>query len=149
MSYEGERKRSVSPRVLWGRVAILVGLLVLAFVLGRVTAPEADAAQGAGTGDGQAAQAEVGEGPASGPETGQAVEPHSEDEPEAPAASPPEDAGAPQPRTHEVAPDETLYSIAEEHYGDGGQWTRIAEANDLSSEDPTTPGKVLRIPAAD
>lgn len=48
---------------------------------------------------------------------------------------------------HTVERGESLWTIAEQHYGDGGQWRRIAEANPrLADPDGLEIGQELRIP---
>ncbi|MCW2308709.1 peptidoglycan-binding protein LysM [Rhodobium gokarnense] len=50
---------------------------------------------------------------------------------------------------HTVAKGDTLWAIAEKHYGNGSKYTAIFEANRpmLSDPDKIYPGQVLRIPA--
>ncbi len=48
--------------------------------------------------------------------------------------------------THTVAEGESLWGIAEQYYGDGYSWTRIAEANDLDNANTIEVGQVLEIP---
>ncbi len=60
-----------------------------------------------------------------------------------------EDPADGQGRIHTVAPGDSLWSIAEDVYGDGGQWVEIAQANrDLvtGTGDLIRPGLRLRIP---
>ena len=52
----------------------------------------------------------------------------------------------PMPQTHTVAPKETLWSIAEQYYGDGKQWKKIAAANDIDDPTKVAAGTVLTIP---
>lgn len=47
--------------------------------------------------------------------------------------------------SHTVVKGETLWSIAEDKYGDGFQWTRIAEANSLTDSN-IEEGQVLELP---
>ena len=51
-------------------------------------------------------------------------------------------------RTKEVEPDDTLWSIAEEEYGDGERWRRLYAANRALVADPDVihPGQVLDLP---
>jgi LysM repeat protein len=42
---------------------------------------------------------------------------------------------------------DTLFSIAQQAYGDGNQWPVIANANGISDPNHITPGQVLYIPA--
>jgi nucleoid-associated protein YgaU len=69
--------------------------------------------------------------------------------PPAPPAEPePAAEAAPAEQTYTVAGGDTLWAIAERHYGDGSQYTRIFEANrdQLDNPDVIQPGLVLRIP---
>jgi nucleoid-associated protein YgaU len=192
--------RVLGGRVLWGRVAFLGAGLVLAFLLGRVTASEgvpaaqvqqrdkriqqlADEAEGlrrqvqaleagapAQTG-GAAAQeagtdsaiADAGEAARDRPERTEPNDKAADDarQDEAPAqtekqeqaktsaqeqAPPPSPTGTANSETYQVQTDDTLYTIAERVYGDGLQWTRIAEANNLDGERPLNVGQDLQIP---
>jgi nucleoid-associated protein YgaU len=67
--------------------------------------------------------------------------------PPAPPAEP--EPAAPAEQTYTVADGDTLWAIAERHYGDGSQYTRIFEANrdQLDNPDVIQAGQVLRIPA--
>lgn len=47
---------------------------------------------------------------------------------------------------HKVQKGESLWSIAEDYYGDGRQYTRIKEANSLKS-DVIHPNTILTIPS--
>jgi nucleoid-associated protein YgaU len=51
-------------------------------------------------------------------------------------------------RVHHVQEGETLWSIAQQHYGDGGQWRRIAEANPeaVQEDGVVRTGVRLRVP---
>ena len=55
---------------------------------------------------------------------------------------------APEGKYHTVEKGDTLWGIAEKHYGDGTKHTLIFEANRpmLSDPDKIYPGQVLRIP---
>lgn len=50
--------------------------------------------------------------------------------------------------THTVAAGESLWTIAEEYYGDGFAWTKIVEANNLANANDIEEGQVLVIPDA-
>ena len=72
-------------------------------------------------------------------------EPAAED----PSAPPPaEDGGQ---KTYTVQPGDTLWKIAEAHYGDGSKYMKIFEANRPPLEDPDRihPGQELVIPGED
>ena len=55
-----------------------------------------------------------------------------------------------EPVLHTVAKGDTLWKIAQKHYGNGSRYTAIFEANKpmLSDPDKIYPGQVLRIPEA-
>lgn len=69
-----------------------------------------------------------------------------------PAAVKPTNAGSAKEVLHTVAAGETLWKIAEKHYGHGhgAKYTQIFEANKplLSDPDEISPGQVLRIPGS-
>jgi nucleoid-associated protein YgaU len=72
-------------------------------------------------------------------------------QPPAPPAEPEpvQEAAPPAEQSYTVADGDTLWAIAERHYGDGSQYTRIFEANrdQLDNPDVIQAGQVLRIPA--
>jgi len=49
-------------------------------------------------------------------------------------------------QTYTVESGDTLYSIAEEVYGDGNRWSEIAEANGIDDQSGLTVGQELDIP---
>jgi nucleoid-associated protein YgaU len=53
--------------------------------------------------------------------------------------------------TYTVQKGDSLWKIAERHYGDGSQWRRIYEANRDQIKDPDLihPGQIFAIPAAE
>jgi len=53
--------------------------------------------------------------------------------------------------TYTVQKGDSLWKIAERHYGDGSQWRRIYEANRDQIKDPDLihPGQTFAIPAAE
>jgi len=53
------------------------------------------------------------------------------------------------PGTYTVKADDTLFSIAEKYYGDGYQFTKLAEANKLTDPGLIIEGQVLNIPKLD
>ncbi|MCG8924908.1 LysM peptidoglycan-binding domain-containing protein [Lentzea sp. CC55] len=68
--------------------------------------------------------------------------------PEAPAAAPapaPVES-APAVRTYEVQSGDSLWAIAQNHYGDGNRYGEIAAANGIANPDLIHPGQVLTIP---
>ena len=156
-------------RVLWGRIALLLLALLFVFVLGRCTAgdggasdeqlqsleeevetlrsqrdalqAEIDALEAGGTdpapedgngddnGDGEDNGEDDGDGNGENAENGDG-----------------DDTADGDSRTHEVTSSDTLYTIAQEYYGDGAKFTLITEANNLSRDDPLRVGQVLEIP---
>jgi len=48
---------------------------------------------------------------------------------------------------HTVTKGETLWTIAEEYYGDGYRWVDIVDANNIASANNITEGQILVIPA--
>lgn len=56
---------------------------------------------------------------------------------------------APESTMHTVEKGDTLWAIAQKHYGDGSKYPAIFEANKpmLSDPDKIYPGQMLRIPA--
>lgn len=67
-------------------------------------------------------------------------------QPPAPPTEP--EAAPPAEQSYTVESGDSLWAIAERHYGDGSQWSRIFEANrdQLDNPDLIQPGQVLRIP---
>jgi LysM repeat protein len=49
-------------------------------------------------------------------------------------------------QTYTVKPGDSLWMIALRFYGDGSQYVKIAQANNISSPDSITPGTTLTIP---
>ncbi|WP_394276922.1 LysM peptidoglycan-binding domain-containing protein [Luteococcus sp.] len=58
----------------------------------------------------------------------------------------PETPPGPQLRTHRVVAGDDLWSIAEEHYGDGTRWRQIAAENQISDVTRLEVGAELRLP---
>jgi len=55
---------------------------------------------------------------------------------------------APEPKTYTVAAGDSLWKIAQHHYGDGNKWQKIFEANKDTIKNPDLihPGQTLVIP---
>lgn len=155
MAYEYEDEE-YSSNVLWGRLAALVVLLLVAFFIGRCSA--GDAASSQELQDAKAtivdlssenatlqqqlnAQAAGGVAPRDGGGDAGATEAPAE-----PTAQPAPDGG--EGETYEVRPGDTLTSIAEQFYGDPQAFEPIAEANNLSADVPLQVGQELTIPPA-
>lgn len=166
--YDYDEPGGYGPRILWGRIALLVLALLTVFVVGRCTAggggdeeqlellqeevdalrgqrdaleAELEALQGAPSEDADNGEAD-GEGEAEGEAEGEGGgEGGGEGEETAMTM------GAVGPSgSHEVTAEDTLFSIAEQHYGDGALFTLITEANNLSRDDPLRVGQILDIP---
>ena len=154
------RKGAQMPNVLWGRIAILGGLLLLAFLLGRITKSsgipqsELDAANDEiatlqtdveGLQDENAAlQSQIDELQTTTPPVDTSDDTGDD-------TSGTDDGGTatdPESQTYTVESGDTLSIIAEEFYGDASLDDFIAEANGI--EDPTaiSPGQELVIPPA-
>lgn len=115
---------------------------------------ELDAAQAGGTGaeaEDQPADAEPAvDGDAEAPADAEA-DASGADEAQAPEAAEAAEA-APAPAeptstTYTVQPGDYLFGLAEKFYGDGRQWSTIAEANNLAPGAVISPGQTLEIPA--
>ena len=61
--------------------------------------------------------------------------------PAAPVEEAPAAPAAPEVRTHEVQSGESLWAIAERHYGDGNRYGEIASANGIANPDLIHPGR--------
>lgn len=155
-------------RLLWGRIAVLLAVLLLVFFLGRWSVGDSGAteqeladanarvaqlesevrsleaqlqAEAAGGVGGADAQGEA----SPGVTPGQDATP----EPEATqgdAAVPTGQDAATANRTYEVQEGDTLISIAQQFYDDPEAWQQIAELNNLSEDNALTVGTVLQIP---
>ena len=65
---------------------------------------------------------------------------------EKPAPAAPSTAGE---RTHTVKKGETLWTIAQEYYGDSSKWKLIQKANDIKNPDKLEIGQVIKVPPAE
>lgn len=125
------------PKVLWGRVVVLGVTLLIAFLLGRASAPEgADPEQvralRSANAELEALVQELQEAPAPAPETA------------APTTSP--TTAAVEGRTYTVQPGDTLTRIAERFYGDPSLDDFLAEANGIDDPTQLSVGEELLIP---
>lgn len=131
------------PRILWGRVAILGTALLLAFLLGRATAPEGvsqeefDAVRRARA-ELEAQVEQLRAQPVATPTP--EPTPAAEDTPD-------EDARAEvEGETYVVKSGDTLRGIAEQFYGDPTLDDLIADANDITDPTQLRVGQELIIP---
>lgn len=157
MDYDYDVDDDYGGRILWGRVAFFGVGLLLAFLLGRCAAsgvPQSEVEQRDAEIrelseevtrlQGEVEALRIGGGP---------VQTQTE-EPTATGTETPTSDGtgtdAPQTaegaRTYTVKDGDTLYTIAQELYGDGSKYTLIVEANGLSEDNPLREGQVLQIP---
>lgn len=141
MDYEYEHEDWGGGRVLWGRVGVLAVALFLIFFVGRCSSPD-----GIPPEELAAVEAEM--------ETLREENRNLREEVAALSAgqAAPEEGGdvanAPAVRTYVVRAGDTLFSIAQEVYGDGQHWEVIAEANGLDSNNKLRVGDELVIPPA-
>lgn len=130
-------------RILWGRVAVFAGALLLMFLLGRCSAPG-----GVPASDFEEAQARISQLAEENEELRQqlaAAAAGDSAEPVAGEAASAESAW----RTYIVRSGDTLISIAQEVYGDGSKFDLIAEANGIDQNNKLRVGQELRIPPAE
>lgn len=128
-------------RVLWGRVGVLGGALVLMFLLGRCTAPD-----GVPPNELTSANAEIAELEARNEQLQEQIA--------AMSAQAPADEGSTDEvedsragwQTYTVKSGDTLISIAQDVYGDGTKFNLIAEANGIDKNNKLRVGQELQIP---
>jgi nucleoid-associated protein YgaU len=142
--YEGERRPR--PKVLWGRILILAVVVILAYLLGRSTAPEGIPANTLEQARAESAQLEQ-----ENQELADQV-----DELEAAQASPgptttteaggTDEAGEGETRTYTVRRGDTLTLIAEDVCEDASLDDAIAEFNDISDPQQLSVGSEIQIP---
>lgn len=139
-------------RVLWGRVATVVVVVLVAFGMGRCSADGVPEDEVAALDDQIATlQTENEQLRAQVNSLGQqlAEQPDPAPSPSQPTAT---ESGAPAPvagvpgGTWTVESGDTLFEIAIEVYGDSGKRQAIADANGLTLESTLTVGQVLQLP---
>lgn len=131
-------------RVLWGRVGVLGGALILMFLLGRCTAPG-----GIPESDLVAAQAQVNELEAQNEQLQQQIAAMSAQAPAEEGEEEEEEDSKAGWSTYTVKSGDTLISIAQDVYGDGTKFNLIAEANGIDKNNKLRVGQELQIPPAD
>ena len=145
-SYEWdyEDDRSSRPKVLWGRIVILAIVLILAYLLGRSTAPE-----GIPEGTLEQARAESAQLEEQNQSLADQVE-ELEAAQESPAPTTTTAAGGTgetaQERTYTVRRGDTLTSIAQEICEDPSLDNAIGELNDISDPEQLPVGSDIMIP---
>lgn len=143
------------PRVLWGRVATAVVVVLVAFGLGRCTAegiPQDEVTQlETEVSDLQSANDRLqdqvdrlGEEPTEADETATTPASPAPSETTTPVAGEGDPGG-----TWTVAPGDTLHAIAIEVYDDRAKAALIAAANGIDTSDPLQVGQELQLPSED
>jgi nucleoid-associated protein YgaU len=145
-SYEWdyEDERSSRPKVLWGRIVILVIVLILAYLLGRSTAPEGISETTLEQARAESAQLE---------EENQALADEVEDleaAQESPGPTTTTEAGGTDEtvaaETYTVRRGDTLTSIAQDVCEDPTLDNAIGELNNISDPEQLTVGSEIEIP---
>jgi nucleoid-associated protein YgaU len=156
--YDEEPARRDAPKILWGRVAILGAGIILAFLIGRMTAgggvPQEELARAERQAEDARAEVAALEdrvasletqldeaeaaAAATGTDTATDAGTDTEDDADAPPAEDVE--------IHVVAEGETLTTISEEYYGDTGYADYIAEYNGIADPSLVSTGTELQIP---
>jgi hypothetical protein len=135
--------RTPGPRVLWGRITILGLLLILAFMLGRASAPSGISQSAydrvVRQNRGLTAQVDALETAAGQP----VVEESPSPSPKASASSSPASKPA---RSYIVKKGDTLRGIAHKFYGDSSLDDYIAQANGITDPKQLRSGDTLVIP---
>jgi LysM repeat protein len=141
--YEPEPQHS-GPKVLWGRVALLGIFLILAFIIGRMTA-------GGGGGISQSAYDRLKQDNATLKQQVTTLQDQAAAAQSSPQASPSAQASAsaaPQAgsQTYTVKSGDTLRGIAQKFYGDSSLADLIAQANNITDPASIRTGQKLTIP---
>lgn len=55
-------------------------------------------------------------------------------------------ASKPIPKTHKVAPGDTLWAIAKKHLGNGARYSELARINNIKNPNLIHPGQVIKLP---
>ncbi len=152
--YEGESARSAPMNIIWGRVAVLGGMLLLAFLLGRMTgggeagipASELAAANDnveALTTENDSLRADIAALQTQVAELeSAAAAPVAEGEAAEPATTTEQPAG----QNYTVKSGDTLSIIAEKFYNDASLDDYLAEFNEIADPTALSVGQVIFIP---
>jgi nucleoid-associated protein YgaU len=164
MDYEYEHDEPYEARILWGRLGVYLGSLVLAFILGscisggeysqsdvdtlndriKTLTEENIALEGTIS---ELSAAGAADRPRVTPEATEGVDGADEEGDDAAEGEADGDTGT--VTTYTVEAGDTLYAIAEKVYGDGSQFRAIAEANGIDTSKRLTVGQELTIPPED
>lgn len=146
-SYEWDYEEAEDrpPRVLWGRIVALVVFLLLAFWMGRSTAPTDDTSAQVAAANERADQAEseIRDLEAQLAERNAAAESEPTPEPTTDASAAP---ASGEEQTYVVKSGDSLAGIALKFYGDSSLADVIADANNISDPQSIRPGDELTIP---
>jgi nucleoid-associated protein YgaU len=158
VEYDYEPADDFEGRVLWGRVGVYAGTLLLMFILGNCLGGRGGGADPQELeflqGQVQTLQEENAElqsqvDALSASQAGQPTQPADGDQTPGEGAAATEGDGsgaAAGEQTYVVQRGDTLYIIAQRVYGDGSKFQLIADANDIDSANRLTVGQELRIP---
>ena len=147
------------PKILWGRVAGLVAIVLVAFLAGRAAAPdgipqsryERLRAQLSGLqAENESLRARLAQARVEGSSAGESPSGGSPSPSlgESPGGSPGDSAGgSAASTTYSVQKNDTFSLISEKFYGTSAYWKDIARKNGLSPNATLKPGQELKIPA--
>jgi nucleoid-associated protein YgaU len=146
LEWDEEHDAAYKPKVLWGRVVVLGGMLILAFLLGRATKGD-----GIPTSELNAAKEQI----QTLEEENRSLEEELASAPVAPAetapaetepADPAEETTVVEGQTYFVKSGDTLTTIAQKFYGDPSLDDFLAEANGITDKASLSVGQELIIP---
>lgn len=134
------------PKILWGRVAVLGGAMLIAFLLGRAMAPDGipQSRLTAAEGETDDLQSQVEQLSTELRQTRRQLTALQNSPP--PAEEQPEPEPKESPTVYTVEPGDTLLGLAQEFYDDPDLSVLIAEANNMSPNAKLNVGDQLIIP---
>lgn len=151
LEWEYDEEQERAPQVLWGRVAVLLGMLLVAFFLGRATK---DA--GVPAGDLKKAEARLTtlqqenadlKSQVAAAEAARDAAENTEAADAQPAEGSAEEGAAEvEGVNYTVKPGDTLTTIAEEHYGDASLDDFLAEYNEIADPTALSVGQTIFLP---